>query len=527
MSGRELARSGLLVTAAFVTSRALGYVRLAVIGQQFGVGADLDAFYAAFRIPDLIYQLVAAGAMASAVVPVMSAVLATDARERAWRVASTVINLMLGTLLVLAVVAFVAAPALMPAITPGFDAELRARTVELTRVMLVSPILLAAGAMATSLLNTQGRFAASVLAPISYNLAIIGGALLLGPSLGVGGLAIAVVAGAACHIGIQLRPLFRTGFRWSPRADLGDPRAREILRLMGPRILGLGATQITFVVVTSLATGVATGAVAAYAFAFALFMLPVGVVGTPMGVVSLPSMSRHLASGELDRYAEIVGRSLRLLLWVMPPIAALTIVLRTEVVEILLGYGRFDDAGVALTASALLFLPLAMVSESLIAILARAFYAWRETRIPVTGAVLAVVVNTTLATLLVGELGLTGIGLGIAVGSWLEVGLLVVILRRRVPSIDLRGVARSGLFGLASATLVGAIAFLVRTAAVPIVGDDPGKVAIVGILVVATGLGAAVHLGIARLLGVSEVLATVGVILDPVRRRLAGRGRPA
>ncbi len=206
-AARGIARAGLIVTSAFLVSRILGSVRLIVIGATFGAGPDLDAFLAAFRIPDFIFQLVAAGALSSALIPVVAGLLATGQEVRAWRVASTVATLMLAALLVLAVIVAIAAPVLVPVITAHFSPDQIQRTIELTRVMLLSPILLAGGALATSLLNARGRFAASAVAPIVYNVAIILAAVFLAPWLGIVGLAIGVVLGAAGHLGIQLLPL--------------------------------------------------------------------------------------------------------------------------------------------------------------------------------------------------------------------------------------------------------------------------------------------------------------------------------
>ena len=222
-----LARAGLVVSGAFLVSRVLGWVRLVVIADTFGASADLDAFFAAFRIPDLIFQLVAAGAVASALIPVLAGLLATGEPGRAWRVASTVTNLMLIALAVLAAVVFIAAPAIMPLITPGFEGAALNRTVELTRIMLLSPVLLALGSVATSILNAQDRFAAAAMAPVMYNLAIIGSAVLLAPSMGVDGLAVGVVAGSALHVLIQLRSLHDGGFRWTPAVDVRDPADRK------------------------------------------------------------------------------------------------------------------------------------------------------------------------------------------------------------------------------------------------------------------------------------------------------------
>ena len=257
---RTLARAGLIVSSAFLISRVLGWIRLVVIANAVDDPAKLDAFFAAFRIPDLLFQLVAAGALSSALIPVVSGVIASDGAARAWRVVSTVTNLMLAALLVLALLVFVFADRLVPLYTSGFDPATMALTVELTRIMVLSPIFLALGAVATSVLNAQGRFAAAAIAPIVYNLAIIGAAFLLVPSFGVVGLAIGVVAGSAAHLLVQLGPLRALGFRYAPRVESTDPAARKALTLMAPRALGLGATQITFVVVTALATTLGVGA---------------------------------------------------------------------------------------------------------------------------------------------------------------------------------------------------------------------------------------------------------------------------
>jgi len=517
-AGRSLARAGLVVTGAFLVSRILGWVRLLVLGTTIGVSGELDTFFAAFRIPDLIFQLVAAGALSSALIPVIAGLLATDEESRAWRVASTVANLMLAILLVLALIVLVAAPALIPIITPGFSAAQQAQTVDLTRIMLASPILLALGSLATSLLNAKGRFAASAVAPIVYNLAIIGAALFLAPSVGVVGLAIGVVAGSACHVGIQLAPLRSIGYRWTPRIDLADGSARQALLLMVPRAIGLGASQLTFLVATSLASNLGTGAVSAFSIAFSVFQIPIGVIGIPIGVVMLPSMSRDLARGDVGSYVSLVSRALRLIVWVMLPLAGLTMVLRTEIVTLLFGYGRFDQHGIDLTSAALLFLALALASESLIAILARAFYASRDTLTPVLAAVLAVALNVSLAVVLVGRIELAGIGLAIAIGSWAEVGFLLAVLNRRVGGLDLGALVRSGAVALVCAAVASAVAWAAMAALEEGVGASPPRLVLFVELGLATGLAGLVYLGLSRALRIPELGTIVRLMTDAVRR---------
>lgn len=520
-AGRSLARAGLIVTGAFLVARALGWVRTAVLAVTFGASGQLDTFFAAFGIPDLIFQLVAAGALSSALIPIVSGLHETGEESRAWRVASTVADLMLVVLAILAAVVFVAAPVLVGPITPGFSAAQQAQTVDLTRIMLASPILLALGSLATSLLNARGRFAASAVAPIVYNLAIIGAALFLAPTYGVTGLALGVVAGSACHLAIQLLPLRQIGFRWTPRIDFDDPLARQALILMVPRAIGLGASQLTFLVARSLATTIGVGAVSAFSIAFSVFQIPIGVIGIPIGVVMLPSLSRDLARGDVASYVSLVSRALRLILWVMLPLAGLTVVLRTEIVTLLFGYGRFDARGVELTAIVLAVLAFALASESLIAILARAFYAGRDTVTPVIAAVLAVVLNVSLSIALVGRLGLAGIGLAIVIGSWLEVGYLLVVLRRRVGGFDLAEVVRSGGLALVGAVIASAVAWAALGLAQRFVGSAPPKPVLLLELALAAGLAGLAYLGFSRALRIAELGTIVRLMSDALRRPAA------
>ena len=236
----------------------LGWLRVVVLGNLFGATAELDAYYAAFRIPDLVFQLVAAGAIASALVPVLAGLTAHGERERAWRVASTVLNLMLGVLLVLAALLAVFAPPSCHCSCPASTPTTTQLTVQLTRLMLVSPVFLAAGAIASAILNTEDRFGAAAMAPVAYNLGIIVCAVLLAPWLGVYAAAIGVVVGSAAHLLVQL-PALRGRFHYSPRADIGDEAARQSFWLMLPRAIGLGANQITFLVNTALASTLGGG----------------------------------------------------------------------------------------------------------------------------------------------------------------------------------------------------------------------------------------------------------------------------
>jgi putative peptidoglycan lipid II flippase len=512
----SIARSGLIVGSAFFVGRILGWARVVVIGTTFGASADLDSFFAAFRIPDLIFQLVAAGALASALLPTLTVLIAEDRREQAWRVASSVGNALLGSLLVLALAAFVAAPLFVPIIAPGFTSEQVSRTVDLTRIMLASPVLLATSSVVQAVLNANGRFAASVIAPLVYNLAIILAALLLAPSMGVYGLAVGVVAGSACHLLVLIRPVRRCGFRWSRALDLRDPLVSRVLVLLAPRVIGLASNQLMFVVATALATGVGIGAVSAFSIAFSLFQIPIGVIALPIGIVLLPSLAQSVAREEHGRYGQVVTQALRFILWFALPLSAVIVVLAPELVTLLFGYGRFDATAIASTAAVLALLAPAIASESLLAVLARAFYARLDTLTPVIAAVMAVVIDIGLSIVLVGRVGLGGISIAIVVGSWIEAAYLMLLLERR-GGLELPPLVRTGATSLLLAVGAGGIAAVIAHGPL---GLDTGSSRFLLLVVVAaaSGIPALLYLAISRAARAPELAVLVRLLSQGLRR---------
>ncbi len=517
-AGRTLARAGLVVSGAFLISRILGYVRIFVIAGTFPVGPDLDAFFAAFRIPDLIFQLVAAGALSSALIPIVSGLFTTNEQARAWRVVSTVINLMLIGLAILAIGFFILAPVVMGVITPGFGPAQLDRTVELTRIMLLSPIFLALGAVATSVLNSGGRFAASAVAPIVYNVVIIAAVLILGPRIGVEGLAIGVVLGSLGHLLVQLRPLARLGFRYDPRIDAADPQARKALTLMAPRAFGLGVTQITFIVMTSLASLQGVGAVSDFNFAFALLQIPLGIIGVPLGIVVLPSLSREAAVGRESAYVDLLTRALRLLMYVMIPIAALAAVARQPIVEILFANGKITPGDLDLIATTLLCFLIGLTAQRLIAVIARAFYARQDTLTPVIAAVGAVVINCTLAIVLAGPFGLPGIAFAIAFAAWVEALALIAVMHARLPHFALGGLGRVAVESLVGSVAAGAVAAGVLMLVGGALPADPGRwILVVEVAIVSLAFGL-VYAAFSLVLRIPELPSIVGVMVDLFRR---------
>jgi putative peptidoglycan lipid II flippase len=519
---RALATAGLIVTAASLGSRVLGFVRYIVIARAVPNLADFDAFNAAFRVPDFLFQLVAAGALASALVPVIASLFATGETQRAWRAVSTVTTLILGALFVLVAIAEVAAPQLVAVIAPEFSGDKLATTTDLTRIMLLSPLFLAGGAIASAALNARGRFAAASAAPLVYNVGIIAGALLLVPSLGVAGLAVGVVIGALGHLLVQIPGMLSIGAKVRPSADLADPSTRKALVLMGPRALGLGATQVVFLVMTALASGLPNGSLSAFTLAFALLQIPIGVIGVPLGTVLLPSLSREAATGDAAAFRRLLVRGLSMLAYSMLAITAIGIPLARDVTRLAYGPSRLDAVVMDWIAVSLAVFMVGLTAHSLIAVLARAFYSLQDTATPVLAGLVSVGVNIVVGVALVGQFGLAGLAAAIAVGAWIETAILVILLGHRQ-----RGLALGEVWRMLARALVAAAPAVVTSwgvdAALGGYATLPGgMLASLVRLLLATTAGGLVMLAASLVLRIEEPRRILGIVLDLMRRRGAG-----
>lgn len=517
LGGRAIALAGVVVVVGVVLSRLLGEVRLAVLGAEFGAGANLDAFTAAFRIPDTLFQLVAAGAIGSAVVPVASELIARGDTEGARRLISTITNLMVLVLAPLAAIAWLAAPALVPVIAPGFEPERLNTTIDLTRLMLLSPILLAVGAVMAAGLNSLGIFGPPAMAPNVYNLVIIAAAIFLTPFFGIQSLAIGVVLGALGHVLTQARP-FVDHRLYQPVMDLGNPAVRQTLLLMGPRALGLGATQLVFLVYTVFQSTLRPGEVTVFNYAFMALQIPVGLLGVPLGIVLLPPLSRAFALGQHDQFRALADQSLRLLLFVTILLTGLMLALATPTIALLYGYGRLTPADQAAMVPVFIVFLAGLVAHVMIALLAPIFYAGKDTRTPVTAALLAVAVDIGGAVVLFPLFHLEGLALAIGLGAWVEVVILVTLMEKRI-GFDLQPMVRHSISFVGGACVASAAAYL---AARLVENQTAGLVPIVARvaeLAPAGLVGLIVYIAWARVFRLSEL----GGALQ-LARTLLGRG---
>ncbi len=512
-TARVLVTASLVLTAAALASRLLGWIRLLVIGSQFGAGRELDAYFAAFRIPDAIFQLVVAGALSAALIPVFSSYRARGQEAEAWRLASSVINLVMIALSLLSLLMAILAPLFVPIVAPGFDEETTELTIRLTRIMLISPVLIGMGAVVTGILNSYQQFTVPSLAPLFYNLAIIVAAIFLAPVMGVEGLAVGVAVGSLAHLVIQLPNLVRVAHRYQPRISFAQPGVRRVAWLMGPRMLGLASGQVNFFVSTILASGLAAGSVAAYNYAFQLSQLPVGVIGVSVAVALFPTLSQDAALGRISNIRRQVANAVRVLIFVAAPLTAIMVVMREPLTSVFYQYGLFSQDATDRTASTLLFFAIGLVGHIVVHVLTRAFYAMQDTRTPVTWAIIAVAINVPLMIWLVGPMGVEGLALALSVSSVLEVIGLLWALRGRIESVEEGAIARSlarsaAAGGAAALVMFGGLALIDATVGAAL-ADPLGRV---GVLFGVGGAGVAAFLLVAAALGSVELEQLRGIL---------------
>jgi len=438
-----------IVALGFIVSRLFGLLRSVVIANAFGTDPELSAYWVAFRLPDLVFQLLAGATLSAAFIPTFSRVLLRSGEEAGWRLASTVLNLVAVATFVLAGLAFIAAPVLVPWLAPGLgavtgrEAELQALAVDLTRLMLISPLFFGISGMLMGILNARQHFIAPAFAPAIYNLGIIFGAVFLAGPLGVHGLAWGVVIGALGHLLVQAPVLRSVGWRWSPSFSLGSKDVRDVLRLMGPRVIGLGAAQVNFLVIIFFASFVSDAAISAVNYAFMMMMLPVGVIGMAISTAVFPTLAAQAAARETAPLRTSLSNALRVILFLSVPASVGLALLAEPAVRLLLERGEFGPDSTDQVVGALFFYAIGIAAHAGVEILSRGFYAMSDTRTPVTIAVIAMALNVAFAALLVQPFGVPGLAAAASLAALIEFGLLGRLLDVRLGGLDRRPLRRS------------------------------------------------------------------------------------
>jgi len=509
-----------------LVSRVLGLVREQVFAALLGAGFYSDAFRIAFRIPNLLRDLFAEGALSAAFIPTYARARVEGGREEAHRLANRVLTLLAVLLLGLVLLGIAFAGPIVSLIAPGYEevpgkAEL---TVLLTRVMMPFLPLVSFAAVAMGILNAEERFRMPALAPAMFNLVTIGwglGLYLLGfpPAQVVLGWSLGTLLGGFAQFAVQVPSLRRGGWRFRPEWAPRDPGVRHLARLMAPATVGLAAVQVN-IFINSIFASQEPGGVSWLDYAFRLLYLPIGLFGVALGTIATSGLARRAAEGDMEGLRETLQHSLSMLAYLTIPASLGLMVLRVPVVRLLYERGRFTPADTEATATALFLYAFGLVGYTGVKVLAPAFYALARPRVPLVASAAAVLTNLAVVLLLFDRLGYRAVAIGTALGSLVNSGLLAVVFEHRVGGMRGRGlvsgVARMAIAGGVMAGGAWALAGALEQA----VGTH-GLLAqlVTGLVPVAAGV--VLYLGLTRLLRVEEAATLLAMA-----RRFPGR-RPA
>ncbi len=449
---------------AFIIGQVFSLASGMLITWKFGTGMEYDAFNAANKFPDILYQLVAGGALASAFIPTFTGLLAKGERSKGWKLASAVANWITLIFVAVGLLSVVFAPWIVRNIlAPEFKDPVQFQlTVNLLRIQLVSPVVFGISGLLMGIINSHQSFLWPALAPAMLSIGKIIGVLFFAPGMGIYGLALGFVLGALMHGLIQLPALFKLPERhYSFTLGSKMPEVREVVRLMGPRMLGVAFVQLNFLVNIRIASGQPEGSLSAINVAFALMMIPEIAIAQSIAISALPTFSAQVAKGRLDDMRSSLASLLRGLLLLAVPASLGLILLREPLITLLYQRGSFDAHSTQLVAWALLFYAAGLVGHSVVELVSRAFYALHDTKTPVFVGVVMMSLNVGLSILFskwFAQLGLMphgGLALSNSLATFLEMGVLLFIMRRKLSGLEggrvLKGVLQALLAGGAMA----------------------------------------------------------------------------
>jgi putative peptidoglycan lipid II flippase len=496
-ANRQIARAAGSVMVAIILGQLTSLARQILVADAFGTGMEMEAFNAANRVSETLFTLVAGGALASAFIPSLTGLLAQEKRIQAWRMASALVNLVLLALTLAALLAALfAQPIVHYLLAPGFGGDLakEALTVNLLRVMLPSAVLFGVSGLVMGILNAHQVFFIPALTPTFYQVGLILGVVVLAPVWGIHGLAWGAVLGAALHLFLQIPALLRLRGTYSPTLGLGMPEVRQVFRLLGPRLLGVAVVQLNFWVNTNLASYQPEGSVTAIILGFMLMLMPQAAIAQSTATAAMPTLSAQYARGQLDEFRHSLAAALRGVFLLALPATLGLVLLRYPLITLLYQRGRFTEASTELVAWALLWYAIGLLGHSGVEILARAFYAMKDTRTPVMIGAAAMLLNVAFSfafSALFTQLGWAphgGLALANTLATGLEMAGLWWAMRQRLRGLQDRQIFRA----LFQGSLAGLGMGLALVGWLQISGSLPGWVVVFAALaggIVVYGLG--------------------------------------
>lgn len=392
---KTITLAAIVLVLSSVASRLLGIFRDWLISETFGATSDSDIYFAAFRIPDFIYNILIFGGIVVAFLPLFSEYYVKN-RAEAWKFANNTLNTFLVFLVALCGVLFLFTPQLVVLITPGFTPGQIQETILLTRLMFLSPILFGAASIFSGILQYFQRFLAFSMAPALYNLGIIAGILIFAPTMGIASAAIGVIAGALMYLLIQIPPSIKCGFCYKPMMDFGAASLKRVFGLMVPRTFGIAASQINQVVTTSVASALSAGSISIFNLANNVAGIPVGIFGISYAMAAFPEFSKYVAGSNTAELARKFSSTFRQIAYIVVPAGFLIFALRDLIVSAIYFHGKFSVQAASLTSASLGLLSLGICFSALLPVMFRFFFALHDTASPTVSTVVSVAVNIAL-----------------------------------------------------------------------------------------------------------------------------------
>ena len=433
---QTIASAAIIVASFSILSRFVGFIRDRILAGTFGASHELDVYFAAFRIPDLFFQLMVVGALSASFIPLFTKYYRHKKPERAWRLTNKVLNLLALAFGVIVFVAMLLAPWLAPLVAPGFDAAKQAAVADMSRIMFLGQFFLAISMVFGSVLQGTKRFVLYSMAPVLYNVGIITGVLVFVPILGDIGLAWGVVFGTLLHLLLQAVGVFTLGYRYEPIFVFKDPDVIYTLKHMLPRVLGLAVNQLNFLGMTVLASLLVAGSVTLLQFAYNLNFFSIGVIAISYAVAAFPTFCELAQQNKRAQFTKSFSQAARQILFFIAPATILFIALRAQIVRVVLGAGAFDWPSTITTANTLGFFALSFFAQSLVFLLVRAYFAFEDTITPFVVGLFTSVVNLSIAYIAIKQYGVEGFGIAYSISAVFQLVLLWVPLRGRIGSLD-------------------------------------------------------------------------------------------
>lgn len=461
--------SAAIVLAFFsLASKALGLARDRILYGTFGAGDELDMYYAAFRIPDTIFNLLIIGALSASFVPILSKYFYRKEENMAWKTINDTLNIFLFSVILSSLILAAFAPDILKVIVPGWSGEKFEATLSLTRIMLLSPVFLTISSVIGAALQSSKRFMVFALAPVVYNAGIIIGAVVFTPFMemngfkGIYGLAFGVILGSVLHFLVQLPALYSAGYRYRISFDIKNPDIRRIFRIMLPRTLSLGVNQINFFIITIFASFLVSGSLSIFYLASNIHNIFFGLIGISFSVAAFPALSAYLASGEKEKFTAVFSRTMREIIFFIIPATAFLIIFRAEIVYFIGGKGEIDYKT---TEISLAYLALGLAAQSLVSQVVRTFWALGDTKTPFYTSLFGLAANIGAAIWFVfySNMGVAGLAIAFSLTNIVNFFMLYFFLRRKINYLDEARVANSFARIFAAALLSGVAVWLLES----------------------------------------------------------------